>query len=323
MTTSFQDPNIATPYVQQYSLTLEQQFLNDIAVSVAYVGNTSRKLMVQSDVNAPIFTPGQSTAANINARRPYMPGTFAGILHAETASNAHYDSLQTTINKRFSHGFTILANYTLSKNIDEISEDKLNTGVTMVDSHNRRLEHGPAALDTRHIFNASYVWDLPQLQRSGWFGKQILSGWQLNGLVRVQSGNPFDVLAGSDVNLDGNANDRPNLIGSAYLDSSRPRSQVIAQYFDPKAFQIPRAGSVGTAGRNILYGPGSFGWDASLFKNFAIKERHRLQLRGEVFNVTNHVNLGQPNATINSPNAGRILSAGQARVVQFGAKYIF
>lgn len=323
MTTSYQDPNIATPYVQQYSFTIEQQFLKDMGLSIAYVGNTSRKLMVQSDANAPVFIPGQSTAANINARRPYMPGTYAQISDAETASNAHYDSLQATVNRRFAHGFTVLANYTLSKNIDEISEDKLNTGITMVDSHNRALEHGPAALDTRHIFNASYVWDLPPVKAYGWVGKQILSGWQLNGLLRIQSGNPFDVLAGSDVNLDGNANDRPNLVGSPYLDPSRPRTQVIAQYYNPKAFQVQAAGSDGTAGRNLIYGPGSFGWDASFFKNFAFSERHKFQLRGEIFNFTNHTNLGQPNATISSPNAGRILSAGAARIVQFGVKYLF
>jgi len=252
-----------------------------------------------------------------------MPGIFAQISHAETASNAHYDSLQTTLNKRFSHGFTVLANYTLSKNIDEISEDKLNTAITMVDSHNRRLEHGPSSLDVRHVFNASYVWDLPSVRAFGWAGRQILSGWQLNGLLRLQSGTPFDVQAGSDVNLDGNANDRPNLVGNPYLDTSRPRSELIAQYFNPKAFQTPLAGSVGTAGRNLIYGPGYFNWDASFFKNFPVTERHRFQLRGEIFNFTNRVNLGQPNATISSPNAGRILSAGSARIVQFGAKYIF
>ncbi len=323
VTASYQDPNIATPYVQQYSFTIEQQFLKDFAFTLAYVGNTSRKLMVQSDANAPVFIPGQSTAGNINARRPYLPGTYAQISHAETASNAHYDSLQTTLNKRFSHGFTVLANYTLSKNIDEISDDKLNTAIAMVDSHNRRLEHGPSSLDTRHVFNASYVWDLPEAKAFGWFGKQVLSGWQLNGLLRIQSGNPFDVLAGSDVNLDGNANDRPNLVGTPYLDSSRPRSQLIAQYFNPKAFQIPKAGSDGTAGRNLIYGPGSYGWDASFFKNFALTERHKFQFRGEFFNFTNHTNLGQPVNTITSANAGRILSAGPARIVQFGAKYIF
>lgn len=323
ITASYQDPNIATPYVQQYSFTIEQQFLKDMGLTVAYVGNTSRKLMVQSDANSPVFIPGQSSPGNINARRPYLPGTYAQISHAETASNAHYDSLQTTINKRLSHGFTLLANYTFSKNIDEISEDKLNTAVTMVDSHNRRLEHGPSALDTRHIFNASYVWDLPEVKRFGWAGKQILSGWQMNGLLRIQSGNPFDMLAGSDVNLDGNANDRPNLVGNPYLDSSRPRNQVIAQYFNPKAFEVPAAGSDGTAGRNLIYGPGSFGWDASFFKYFSITERNRIQFRAEFFNFTNHTNLGQPNNTITSPNAGRILSAGPARVVQFGAKYVF
>jgi hypothetical protein len=279
--------------------------------------------MMQTDANAPIFTAGSSTAANINARRPYLPGTYAQISFAETASNAHYNSMQATINRRFSHGFTVLGNYTLSKNIDEFTEDKLNTAITLVDSHNRRLEHGPSGLDTRHIFNASYVWNLPDVKAHGWLGKQVLSGWQLNGVLRLQSGNPFDVQAGSDVNLDGVANDRPNVVGNPYLDPSRPRSQVIAQYYNPKAFAVQAAGLDGTAGRNLIYGPGSFNWDQSFFKNFAVTERHKFQLRGEIFNFTNHTNLGQPNVTVTSPSAGRILTAGQARIVQFGLKYLF
>ncbi len=320
---SYQDPNIATPYVQHYSFTIEQQLLRDMAVTVAYVGNTSRKLMMQTDANAPIFIPGQSTAANVNARRPYLPGTFAQISHAETASNAHYDSMQATFNKRFSHGFTVLANYTFAKTIDEFSEDKLNLAVAAVDSRNRSLDRGPSALDIRHTFNLSYVWDLPAVSRLGVIGKHVLSGWQANGLVRVQSGSPFDVLAGTDANLDGNANDRPDLVGNPRLDTSRPRDQVIARYFDPAAFKAPTPGSVGTAGRNLIYGPGMYYWDASFFKNFSITERHRLQFRSEFFNFTNHTNLGQPVNTITNPTAGRILSAGQSRIVQFGAKYIF
>ena len=166
----------------------------------------------------------QSTAGNINARRPYLPGTYAQISYAETASNAHYDSLQADVNKRFSHGFTILANYTLSKNIDEFSEDKLNTAITMVDSHNRRLERGPSSLDTRHVFNASYVWDLPEVKAYGWVGKQVLSGWQLNGVMRIQSGNPFDVLAGSDVNLDGSGQRPAERRGKSLSRSPRARA---------------------------------------------------------------------------------------------------
>jgi hypothetical protein len=145
----------------------------------------------------------------------------------------------------------------------------------------------------------------------------------MNGVLHLQSGNPFDLQAGSDTNLDGVANDRPNVIGNPYLDPSRPRSQVIAQYYNPKAFQAAVAGADGTAGRDLIYGPGLFNWDASFFKNFAITERHKLQLRGEIFNFTNHTNLGQPNVTITSANAGRILTAGQSRIVQFGMKYLF
>lgn len=324
VTASYVSENYATPYVQHYSLTLDRQLMTDLSLQVAYVGNTSRKLVVQRDANAPRFIPGGSTAGNINARRPYLPGVFAQISHTESASNAHYDSLQVSLNRRFAQKFSLLASYTLSKSIDEISDDKFNpTGVALIESNNRRLDRAPSAADTRHIFAVSYLWELPGTDRGGWLGRQVLSGWQLNGITRLQSGSPFTVVSGRDTNLDGNNNDRADLISDPKLSSNRSRDERITQYFNPGAFTTPPVGSSGNASRNLLYGPGSITWDFSLFKNITLFERRTLQFRGEFFNFLNVVNLGNPNTTLSNRNVGRILSAGPARVIQFGLKYIF
>ena len=318
------DPGSRSPYVQHYSFAIEQRLMPTVTLQAAYVGNSSRKLYYQRDANAPIYTPGRSTAGNVNQRRPYMPGTFAQIAQTSTGANAHYDSLQVTLNKRFSHGFTINAAYTFAKSIDEISDDVFNpTAVGVVDSNNRRLERGPSDFDVRHVFVTSWLYDTGGVTRWGWFGRHVLGGWQANGILRADSGNALTVTSGRDSNLDGNTNDRPDLVGDVSLPAGRSRDEQILRYFNTAAFAVPAEGRVGTAGRGLLYGPGTVQLDFGAIRKFAITERHQLQFRGELFNALNHTNLGNPVTAQNNANFGRILSAGQPRIVQFGLKYVF
>lgn len=317
-------PNIVTPYVEQYSLAIQQQLMRNLSLQVAYVGNQSHKLIEQIDLNQPLFVPGQSTASNVNARRPILPGVYGQISESQSIGNSHFDSLQVSVDRRFARGFTVLANYTFGKSLDITSDDPSNpTDILVTDSRNLRYDHGPSNFDIRHILNVSYLWELPAVNRWGLLGSRILTGWQLNGLTRFQSGLPVNVLAGQDINLNGINNDRPNVIGSTSLPGSRSRDQQIAEYFNVAAFALPTLGSLGSASRNLIRGPGSRSWDASLFKIIRITERQRVTFRAEFFNFPNLVNLGNPNATFTSANFGRILSAGSARVVQFGLKYSF
>lgn len=324
LTTNYYDEDAATPYVQHYSFALEQQVTSTLTVQGAYVGNTSRKMFFQRDANAPIYTRGSSTAGNINNRRPYLPGTFAQIAHTGTGSNAHYDSLQLSFRQRMAKGFTINGAYTFSKSIDEIQDDIFSaTAVAIVDSNNRRMDRGASGFNAPHVFVVSYLWDLPHTQRYGWVGKQVINGWQLSGITRFDSGNPFTITSGADTNLDGNANDRADLVGDPRISGSRTRDQWLNEYFNKAAFARPAEGTTGTAGRSILYGPGAATWNLSAFKNFEVMEGHRLQFRSEFFGAFNHPNFGNPNTALNNANFGRILGAGGARVVQFALKYLF
>lgn len=324
ITTNYYDEDATTPYVFHYSLTVEQQVTSTLTVQGAYVGNSSRKMFFQRDANAPIFRAGSSTAGNVNARRPYLAGTFAQIAHTNTGSNAHYDSLQVSFRQRMARGFTINGSYTFSKSIDEISDDIFSaTSVGIVDSNNRRLDRGASGFNAPHVFVVSYLWDLPRTQRYGWAGKHVVNGWQLSGITRFDSGNPFTVTAGTDTNLDGNANDRADLVGNPVISGERTRDEWLRQYFNTAAFARPADGTPGTAGRSILYGPGAATWNLSAFKNFELYEKHRLQFRSEFFGAFNHPNFGNPNTALNNANFGRILGAGGARVVQFALKYLF
>lgn len=323
LTANYFDENAVSPYVQQYSLAIEHQLTSTLTAQVAYVGNTSRKLQFQRDANAPIFGPG-ATAGNVNARRPYLPSSFAQIAHVLTGSNANYNSLQATFRQRLTRGFTINGSYTFSKSIDEISDDIFNpTAVTLIDSNDRLRDRALSSFNPAQVFVLSYLWELPQVKQWGWFGKQVASGWQLSGITRFETGNPMTITAGSDRNLDGNANDRTDLVGNPSIGGDRSRDAMLSRYFDTTAFALPALGTAGSAGRSIVIGPGAQTWNLSAFKNFFPLEHHQLQFRAEFFSAFNHANFNNPNTTFNSPNFGRILGAGGARVVQFGLKYLF
>jgi len=323
LTASYVAENLGMPYVMQYNFTIQQQLSSQWSLQAGYVGNVSRKLYLQRDANAPLYIPGKSSVANVNSRRPYLPGTFSEIAETETAANADYNSLQVTLARRFAHGFTLMANYTWSKSMDIASDDQLNpTVVSFVNSDNLRIDRAPSDFDTPYRFVVSWLWELPAVKSWGVFGKQVLSGWQVNGITDIRSGSPFNVTSNVDSNFDGNSTDRPDLVDNPRLDTGRSRQELLSRYFNTAAFRSA-VGLYGTAGRNLVYGPGAVNWDFAAFKNFAISETKRVQFRAEFFNWFNEVNLGTPNTTFTSPSFGKILSAGSPRIVQFGLKLLF
>jgi hypothetical protein len=319
LSAAYMNPPFRSPYVQHMSFTLEQQLRQDLAVSIAYVGNTSRKLIYRRDSNAALFGPG-ATAGNVNARRPYLPGTFGALTETSTAMNANYNSLQATVNKRLSNRFTILGSYTLGKAIDEGGDE---IGGSLQDNNNRALERGPSNSDARHILAASWVYQIPEWNHLGWAGRYVLGNWNFTGIARFQSGTAYSILAGRDTNLDGSTAERGDLVGNPTISGNRPKSEWLNAYFNTAAFAIPATGTVGNTGRNILYGPGSAVWNISTSKDFPIRESWKLQFRSEFFNAFNRANFGNPNGTITDGNFGRILGAGQGRVIQFALRLTF
>ena len=153
--------------------------------------------------------------------------------------------------------------------------------------------------------------------------KHLLNGWTLSPIVTLSSGLPFTVLSGKDNNYDGVTNDRANTIGNPILDPRRPRPQVLAQWFNTAAFAANPIGTDGTSARNFLDAPGSHNVDMGIFRDFAFRERARLQFRGEFTNFLNLVNLNTPNATLTSSTFGQITSAGAMRRLQLGLRFTF
>lgn len=329
------NPDFKNGYVQQFNLNMQHQFGQNWVVQAGYVGRVSRKLTVVREVNAAVYRPG-ATLANIQARRPFFPEFYGPISEISSGINAHYHSLQLSVDKKFSHGYTMQLAYTFGRSIDERSANPVDGGDTPQDPNNfRRGSRGLSNFQQKHILAVNGIWDLPVLRNRGPV-TALFGGWQVTGTTRIGSGFPFSVLAGRDNALGGTGRSagaqRPDVIGDGKLDFNRPRGEQVARYFNTAAF-IPnggpgKEGQYGNSGRNNLVGPGFSQTDFALLKRFTLpKERlGHIEFRTEIFNLFNQVNFNVPSGagvTLISPAFGRLLAANDGRVVQLGLRYDF
>ncbi len=222
-----------------------------------------------------------------------------------------------------------MAAYTFSKSIDDASS----WGGTAVDPFNFRGERGLSAFDARNRFVFSYTYDLP-FGRGRAFGSsipgwanEIFGGWQSNGILTLQSGNPVDVTVGLTTLTGTQSNTRPDLIADP---NSGPGIHDPAHWFNTAAFSDNFVGRFGDAGRDVVIGPGTQDFDFALLKNFPLwKESRYVQFRSEIFNIFNHPNFDNPVTSEVSPSFGKILSAGaqdarlSSRQIQFALRLVF
>ncbi len=308
------------PELTVWSLRLERQIGRDWVASVAYVGNKGTYLPINLQQNPAIYVPGASTVANTQDRRIYK--TDGSIQYANPGGNSEYNALQLNVEKRFSHGFTILANYAWSKSLDNLS----NTNPFTL-----KNEHSLSQNDVPNNFKFSGVWEVPG-PKAGLRNK-LLGGWQINPIVTKQSGFPFTVTSGADNSFSGVNADRADYKGggSAQLPYDRSHGQQVLQWFDTSKFTVNAPGTFGNAGRFILRGPRFFNTDLGILKGTKITERVNLQFRAEFFDVFNNVNFQLPNSNMSSAQVGRITAVVQdnfqlpnsERIIQFGLKLTF
>ncbi len=304
---------------------MERQITRDFTVGAGYVGSLGRRLPFAYDLNYPTYASG-ATTANVNSRRPIDTGVLANIYSGESIGNTAYHGLQVTWEKRMGHHVGVKGFYTFSKAIEDMTLENNTLIGNVEDFHNLALDRGRSDFDRRHSSVTSVIWDMSYFDRTNPFLKAVINGWQLSGIITLQSGLPFTVLTGADTNLDGNANDRANVTGNPVLDPHRSRAAVTAEWFNTADFVPAAAGQDGNSARNLLTGPGNKNVDLGLFRNFKIKERFMLQARGEFTNGFNLVNLSNPNGTYSiapNNNFGKILTAAQMRQVQLGLRLSF
>ena len=314
-------PDFKPSYAQQFNLTLEHEIAPwSLMIRAAAVGNLGRRLYNTWNANQPV-----PSAAAVNTRRPYYPITpdLADISYFASDGLSNYYAGQLTVDKRFSKGVSALVGYSWSHAIDNVVLEFGGgaAGPQPQDPRNLRAERGNSIIDLRHRLTASYLWELPfgsgrALMNRGGVLNAILGGWQMNGILTIQTGQPFSpVLQTSTTNGTGS---RPDII--------RPVTypKTLQRWFDPSAYATPVPYTYGNASRNSLYGPGRTNWDASLFKNFVLHEETKFEIRAEAFNLPNHPQFGLPNQNIGNAQAGSITSTvGNPRQLQLGARLQF
>lgn len=324
------DPGFVTPYTMQYNFTVQHQLIKDWLLEVGYVGSLSRKLFFSHNINPAVYIPGTtsagaplSTISNTQQRRIYP--LIGSLEYESTAANTNYNSLQVKLDKRFSHGLSILSSYVFSKALGwnvPIGEGGGGTRAPF----NARLDYGLLPADLPHRFVTSFLWNIPGFQSGGAI-HQLTAGWALQGIVTVQSGFPFTVRCGCDNSRTGVNLDTPDQVGNPTLDSGRSTAAMLAQYFNTAAFVANGIGTFGTTGINTLRGPGSSNVDLAASKKFfmAYSDKHSLEFRSEFFNLFNHPSFSNPNATLAASGTfGRITStASTPRVIEFALRYSF
>ncbi len=343
-------PDIATPTVISYDLHVERQLDKATSLTFAYVGSRSYHQILSEDQNEPasVVCPA-ACPANVAAGTIFYPTAVkANPLVANTTSwvsqgAGNYNALEVDVRRNAAAGLQFRGNYTYAKNLDNGSawntSVSANTPAFVSYPNNPALDYGRAATDVRHVAAFSGTYELPVGRGQRLLGDlpgatdRLLGGWSLSTIASLQSGFPFSPQLGYNPTNSGDTRNpvRPDrnlaFAGSVYTHGTT--AQRVARFFDPAAFRAPVNGTVGNVGRDTLTGPGLANWDLSLLKVTQLSERVRLQFRAEFFNVLNHTNLSTPNAvvytsaTVQSPTAGVITSAGTSRQIQLGLKLLF
>jgi len=313
------------PYTYQMNFSVQRQLRRDISFTASYVNNLTHRIPAIQDVNYPVLT-SNATTGNVNARRPYLPNTLSSIGLTKSILNSAYHGLQITGEKRMSKNFSVKGFYTFGKGLDYINT-QASTQQQATDWTNIALDRGRANNDRTHSATMSGIWSTGRLRSAPTAIRYIAGGWSVAAIGSFRSGTPLGITNGADVNLDGQNNDRPDLVGDPRLDADRPRNEVVAMWFNPAAFARTNSASrnfAGTAPRNFLDGPGLKIVDMTIAREFPITEGTRLQFRGEATNALNLVNLSNPGtAANNAANFGRITTARPMRQVQLGLKLTF
>lgn len=309
--------NFAIEYNEVWNAALQKQLTGDTSLEIDYIGSRTVHADSSTVENVPSVFGGP---------RPYPQlASFSSIRWDGWAT---FNALDLRYSHRFSHGLSLESSYMWSKSLDDASD----TGTTNAeynlpqDPFAMALEKGLSSFDHRQRFTADTVYDLPfGNHASGW--RHLLTGsWRISEILIAQSGPPFTVnlssAAAENVSpiglVNGNNLERPNLIGNPNGGPQTP-----AEWFNIAAFAVPLPGTYGTAGRNIVMGPGLIDFDVSLQKEAKLFERLKLQFRVDAYNALNHPNFNIPGRIYGASNFGVITSAADPRQMQLAIKLLF
>jgi hypothetical protein len=369
--------NFQVPVTNDFNLTVERQLFTSWALRVAYVGSTSRHQFVSVELNPAVNLTGLTGASlGVNQRRiyntaptvgPCTSGTgcnanYSDIIDAAMIGNAHFNSFQGTLEKKMSHGLSVLANYSWSKTYDDMPQatrvnntEDLNSGDSYVYPlyptgagvanipaaayvpDIKALDRGLSDIDHPSALSVSYVYDLPKLHQGYRALQAVANGWRTSGLFQHHSGDTLTAYMGKDNSLTGLTQDR------AQRDFTQPAYSVVPgggnctagksciTWLNKAAFSTPANTAPGMGFGNIikgtLRGPAYTNWDAAVVRTFPIYRATNMEFRAEYFNVVNHTKLGNPQVSESSAAFGTITSSNPStdaeRIAQFSLKFLF
>jgi hypothetical protein len=327
------DPGLKNAFTHQFNLNVQHEFPKDLMVQVGYVGSQGDRLWDGNQANAAPYSAG-GTAANAQARRPFLPQYYGGITRIANIGYSNYNSLQITARKRLSAGYTMQLAYTFAKSLDAGSTADADGGTEQNPASPIVGEYARSDFYQKQLLRVNGVWDLPKFTKLG-LAQYVVGGWELSGIVNYSSGTPFSVTTGSAAPWLGAGRDigslRMNLTGTAApcagCGSRDNWTKAGYGYFATTAYSSPAStpGTFGNSGRNSLLGPSFFATDASLVKNFNFlpREGSKIQLRTDAFNLFNRAPFNNPTTSASSSAFGRITSAGNARQVQVALRLDF
>jgi len=309
----FLDTRWKNAYSWQWNLQIQRQLGGSGVAKVAYVGSSTARSPIQTPSNVSlVLGPTQALP---------FPQMHYGFNMIASIGHMNYNAFQAQYTKNYSNGVAVNAAFTWSKNIN-VGCSSYWEGCNIQDPYNMRSNRSVSDVDVPFVFTFSSVYELP-------FGKgksfvntgakaKLFGGWQINGILATRSGQPFT----PHINFDNaNANggsQRPKVIGS----TSGPKT--LQQWFNTAAYAVPTPYTYGSAGRNSLRGPRYTDVDFSIFRDFKFAERYTAEFRAEAFNLFNHPNFANPDATLEDANFGKITSTtGFPREFQFAGTFRF
>ena len=307
-----------TPYNQTWQMGIQRQFKGNWLAEIDYVGTRGVKLPILIPENQlPASEWGVSSTPQI--LRPFPQ--YLNVTHLANDGNSFYNSLQTSLQRRWQNGVLSFA-YTWAKVTDDV--DGPATSSPIQDIYNLKAEHGIASYDVPHRLVANYVYRIPLGRGSKLLTgvpalQDVVRGWEVSGITEFQIGLPLAALQNNGTG-GFTGTQRPNQIGSAALARNQ---RTVSKWFNVQAFAVAPPFTAGTEPRFSFYGPGINNWDTALMRNFPFRERLNLQLRGEFYNTFNHPNFKNPNTTIGNVNYGKITSDNGARVMEVALRIFF
>jgi len=316
--------NFRTPYFYNYSLQVEKSLGHASVIQLGYVGSEGRKLNIMTNIN-PLDANG---IGPLSGQYP----NAGNILQENSIGTSNYNALQAMYRLRLWHGLTSTVGYTWSHSLDEISQYR----ATVADSPNIKVDYGNSDNDTRHLFTTNITYDVPKAPWATGWSSYLVNGWQVSSLWNFHTGQPWNVtLPGKDLIGDPFKSDSTYTVKHSFTRDIIQNGQGTGpgvQWVNPNAFG-PATGAFGTLSRNKYYGPGFGDVDLSIFKNIPIRERLKIQLRAEMFNLFNRVNFasgpgavngdGTVRDTIGDFNGAPGIGPGEAFNLQLAAKIIF